>query len=265
MGGQAERRDILTTVVACGVVWLLFSSAWPLLPLRWFVTLIHEAGHATVASLVGGDVASVTINENGGGLTHWSYSGSMSSLRRVLVGAAGYVGAAIAGGFMMEFASRVRRGRLGLLLLAVVVAAIGIAWVPWETNPTGAAAQLSGSSDDDGRFTTYFCVAAVVVLVLLALQRSERVRRVTLLGIATVLCLASVDDMRTVLDMSSRGGHSDAAAAAEVTALSSWTWSVIWLLIGLLACGLGLWAALSDDEDARPGTPGAASQIGEAK
>lgn len=65
---------------------------------------------------------------------------------------------------------------------------------------------------------------------------------------ATAFCLASIDDLRLVLDLSSRGGHSDAAAAASVTSLSSWMWSAIWLVVGAGACALGLWAALSDDD-----------------
>jgi hypothetical protein len=253
-GGAVDRREVLTTVGIAAFVWLLFSSAAPLLPLRWFVTLVHEAGHALVATLVGGDVASVTINEHGGGLTSWSYAGEIPATRRVLVASAGYVGTAVVGGIMLELASRARRGRVAVLVLAALVAAIGLAWVPWNTNPDAFAAQVSGSSSGDGRFTTIFCVVAVAVLLALGLirgngARGDRVRRTVVLALATILCFASIDDLRGVLDISSRGGHSDAAVAAEVTALSSWMWSAIWLLAGAVACGLGLWAALGDGDD----------------
>jgi hypothetical protein len=80
MASNAERRDVLTTVGVVAVVWLLFSSAWPLLPLRWFVTLVHEAGHAVMVKLMGGYVASVTLYTNGGGLTRWTYTGDISVL-----------------------------------------------------------------------------------------------------------------------------------------------------------------------------------------
>src|SRR6266508_2967003 len=185
---QAERQEILTTVGVTAVVWLVFSSMTPLLPLRWFVTLVHESGHAVVATLVGGDVASVTINSHGGGLTNWSYRGDISTTKIVLVAAAGYVGAALVGGLMIEVGSRLRhgRGRLAVFLLAALVTAIGIAWVPWTTHPTGEAARLTGSSEGDGRFTTYFCIGAIVVLLLLGLQRSERLRRNAVLALATV-------------------------------------------------------------------------------
>lgn len=249
MGGGQDRREVLTTVGVAAFVWLLFSSTAPLLPLRWFVTLVHEAGHALVATLVGGDVASVTMNEHGGGLTYWSSTGDISTTKIVLVASAGYVGTAIVGGIMLELASQVRRGRVAVLVLAGLVAAIGLAWVPWNTDPGEFEAQVTGSSSGDGRFTTIFCVVAVAVLLLLAVVRWDRVRRVVVLALATILCFASIDDLRGVLDISSRGGHSDAAIAADVTALSSWMWSAIWLLIGVAACGLGIWAALSGQDD----------------
>jgi len=256
---EADRREVLTTVGVAAFVWLVFSSAWPLLPLRWLVTLVHEAGHALVATLVGGHVASVTMNEHGGGLTYWSYEGEVPTLRLILVASAGYVGTAVVGGVLLELATQVRRGRVAVLVLAALIAAIGLAWVPWNTAPDGLAAQVSGSSSGDGRFTTFFCVAAVAVLLVLAAVRWDRLRRTVVLAMATILCFASIDDLRTVLDISSRGGHSDAAIAAEATPLSSWMWSAIWLLLGAIACGLGLWAALGNDDAAAKSRPGSST------
>jgi hypothetical protein len=251
----AERREVLTTVGVTAFVWLVFSSAAPLLPVRWFVTLVHEAGHALVATLVGAHVSSVTMNEHGGGLTYWTYDAAeVPTVRLVLVASAGYVGTAIVGGVMIELAARVTRGRVAVLVLAALVAAIGIAWVPWHTDPGAFEAQVTGSSSGDGRFTTIFCVVAVAVLLALAAVRWDRLRRTVVLALATVLCFASIDDLRGVLDISSRGGHSDAALAADATALSSWMWSAIWLLVGGIACGLGLWAALGDDGETPAGT-----------
>ena len=256
MGGESsvvdaasvERRELTTTVGVTAVVWLLFSSAWPLLPVRWLVTLVHEAGHAAAATVLGGHVGSVTVNRHGGGLTQWSYAGEIPTLRRVLVASAGYVGAALVGGVMIELATRLRRGRLAVLVLAALVALIGLAWVPWRFDAEGPMAQVSGSSSGDGRFSTVFWIVAAAALVGLAVQPSERLRRVTVLALATSLCLASIDDLRQVMDISSRGGHSDAAAASAVTPLSSWMWSALWLLIGLGVCGAGLWSALSSQK-----------------
>jgi hypothetical protein len=249
MADRADRREALTTVGVTAFGWLVLSSAAPLLPLRWFVTLVHEAGHALVATLLGGHVSSVTINQHGGGLTSWTYVGEVPTWRLVLVASAGYVGTAIVGGVMLELTAQVRRGRVAVLVLAALVAVIGLAWVPWNTSPRSFEAQVTRSSSGDGRFTTLFCIGAVVVLLGLAALRSDRVRRTVVLALATILCFASIDDLRGVLDISSRGGHSDAAIAAAVTPLSSWMWSAIWLAFGALACALGLWSAFAHDPD----------------
>jgi hypothetical protein len=247
----ATRREFVLTIAIAAAVWILFSSAWPLLPLRWFVTLVHEAGHAAMATMMGGHVDSVTINSHGGGLTQWRYRDRVPTMRALLVASAGYLGAAIVGAFMVELGTRLRRGRWGAVALALVIAAIEFAWVPWRTHPTGVAAIASSSSSGDGRFTTLFCVLAVIAVMALAVQPWARLRRIVILVIATALCLASVDDLRAVLDISSRGGHSDAAAAAAITPLSAWLWSAIWLILGVAACGLAAWSALTREATAR--------------
>ena len=80
-------------------------------------------------------------------------------------------------------------------------------------------------------------------------------RRGVVVVLATCLCLGAVEDLRQVLDISSHGGHSDAAAAAAVTPLSSWVWAALWMLFGFAACGLALWSALARDEADRQAVP----------
>lgn len=63
------------------------------------------------------------------------------------------------------------------------------------------------------------------------------------MAIATCLCLGAVEDLQLLLDISRRGGHSDAALAAAVTPLSSWMWAAIWMLLGVAACVLATWSA----------------------
>lgn len=250
---RLTRRQILVLVGVTTAVWFVFSSSWILLPVRLLVTLVHEAGHALALELLGGDVQYVIINEHGGGLTSGRLPAPTSTLDQVLVSSAGYLGTAIVGGLLLEASTRLRRGRIGTVVLAVVIVVIGLAWVPWSVEPDAFSAAATGSSTGDGRFTILVCVLAVVALVGLAWQPIVRLRTGAVAVLATAFCLASIDDLRLVLDLSSRGGHSDAAAAASVTSLSSWMWAAIWLVMGAGACAVGLWAALSDDEaDAAP-------------
>lgn len=237
-------------VVVAGGLWMVLSATWLMLPFRLLVTLVHEANHAVAAEIVGGDVDYVIVNEHGGGLTSWDNEGQPSDTAILFVASAGYVGTAVIGALLIEGAARLRRGRVAAFGLAALVAAIGLAWVPWEVDPDPFSAANTGSDSGDGRFTVLVCVLAIATLVGIALQPSVRLRRLSITALATTLCLASVDDLRHVLDLSSRGGHSDAAIAAEFSPLSSWMWAGIWLLVGVGACALGLWAALSGDGSA---------------
>ena len=234
-------------VVVVAGLWMLLSASWVMLPFRILVTLVHEANHAVAAELIGGDVDYVIVNEHGGGLTAWDMDSQPSDTAIVFVASAGYVGTAVIGALLIEGAARLRRGRVAAFALAATIAAIGLAWVPMRVDPDPFSATATGSDSGDGRFTVLVCCLAVAALIGIALQPSVRVRRLTITALATTLCLASVDDLRQVLDWSSRGGHSDAAIAAEFSPLSSWLWAGIWLVLGIGACALGVWAALSGD------------------
>lgn len=242
---RVSRREIVGTVAVSAALWLVLSSTSLMLPLRLLVTLVHEAGHALAIQLLGGDVDYVIINAHGGGLTGGRLPSPTSATDQVLVSSAGYLGTALVGALALEGATRLRRGRIAAALLAVLVAAIGLAWVPWRVEPDAFSAAATGSGSGDGRFTVAVCSVAVLLLVGLAVQPFARLRTAVVLVLATTFCLASIDDLRQVLDLSARGGHSDAAMAAAVTPLSSWMWAAVWLVVGVAACVLGVWAAVS--------------------
>ncbi len=249
---RMTRRELIVTVAVVAVGCLALWTTPALLPLRLLVTLVHEAGHAVVAMLLGGSVQSVTINPREGGLTFFRLRTGAGPLTRVAIGSAGYVGTAIVGGALLELCSRLARARLALVGVAAAVAAIGLAWVPWSTAPDGAAAAATGSARGDGRFTILFCVAAVVVLGSLAAQPVVRVRRVALVTISTAMCLGAVEDLRLVLRISRAGGVSDASIVAAATPLPAWFWASAWLALGVAICALGVWSALGVTARARP-------------
>jgi hypothetical protein len=186
----------------------------------------------------------VTINANEGGLTHFSLA-HRSTWRMIAIGSAGYVGTAVVGGVLLELASRANRARAALGALAAIVVAIALAWVPWSTDPEASAAAATGSSTGDGRFTILCCVLYVVVLVGLAVQPHVVVRRVALVAIATALCLGAVEDLRLVFSLSRTGAVSDATIVATVAPLPAWCWAGLWFVLGVAACGVGLWSALT--------------------
>ena len=152
--------------------------------------------------------------------------------------------------------ARVGKARIALGAMALVVTAIGLAWVPLSTGPSGVAATSTGSSSGDGRFTIFFCVVAVLFFAGVAAQPIVRIRRIVLVAVATGLCLGAVEDLRLVLSLSRTGGHSDATIVSEAAFLPPLFWATIWLLLGVAACGLGLWSALGG-RDRRPSAPAA--------
>ena len=244
---RIDRRELLVTVAVVAVACFLLWTTPVLLPLRLLVTLVHEAGHATVAMLCGGSVQSLTVNANEGGLTRFSLPAGRSTFRLVAVGSAGYVGTAIVGGALLELCGRLGKARIALVALAATVAAIGLAWVPWSIAPDGVTAEASGSGRGDGRFTVLVVVLAVVVFVALAVQPVVRLRRVALVAVATALCLGAVEDLRVVLTIARTGGHSDASIVSDAAFLPPWFWASLWMLIGVAACALACWSALARD------------------
>lgn len=245
------RQELLVTVTVVGLACLVLWRSPVLLPLRLLVTLVHEAGHALVALLAGASVQSVTINAHEGGLTSFSLS-DPGTLRLVAIGSAGYVGTAVVGGLLLASCGRMRTGRLGLALLAGAVVAVLLAWVPWSIRPSAASAAATGSSSADGRYTIVFCVLAAAALAGLAWQPRQQVRRLALVAIATGLCLGAVEDLSGVLRLSRQGGHSDATIVARAAFLPPWVWASLWLLLGVAACALGVWAALRRGDEPAP-------------
>ena len=249
------RREVIVTVAATALVWLLFSGFWLFVPLRLLVTLVHEASHALAAMATGADVGSVTVNRFGGGLTR--FRGDTGTFGRLVIASAGYVGTALVGAVMLELCRRLRSGRVALGGLAFLVAAIGLAWVPWRVDDIDAVSRAAtGSGSGDGRFTILVCVLAVAALAALAAQPWVQARRTAVIVLATCLCFGAVEDLRRVFDISRTGGHSDAAIAADLTPLPSWLWAALWLVLGVVVCAGAVWSVAvrrpSDDSPAAP-------------
>lgn len=243
---RITRRQLVVTVAVASLVVLALWDTVLVWPLQLLVTFVHEAMHAVVATVFGRDVLSVTINSHGGGLTYTR--GTPSTGVALLVSSAGYVGAAVLGGVLLEVCSRLRTARVALATLAAGVAGVLVAWVPLRIDPSGPVAQATGSSSGDGVFTIVFALGAVAALVALAVQPLIWLRRGVLVVVATALCLGAVEDLRGVLASSRRGSASDAVAAAAISPLPAWAWATLWLLIGVLACVAGAWSAFASWE-----------------
>lgn len=218
---------------------LVVTVLWPtpvLLPLRLLVTFVHEAGHALAANLVGGDVVSLTINPNEGGLTFSRFEATRP--RRMLVASAGYVGATLIGAALLAALRHLRTGRAVLASFAVGIALATVLWVRSAPDP-GAFAGATGSGRNDGWFTLLFSIFAVVVFGGLAWKATVGIRRAAVTLVAAGLCFGALEDVWQLVGSGNRR-HSDAETLADLTFLPSVVWAVLWLLVGLVVVTLSV-------------------------
>jgi len=87
------------------------------LPFKLLTVFIHELGHATAALLCCGKVTSITVQENEGGLTNFTYK---KECVRFWVTPAGYIGSSLVGAALLIASAKV----IGALVACGVLAAI---------------------------------------------------------------------------------------------------------------------------------------------
>lgn len=246
--------------VAALVVFLFFWGTPPLYPVRLLVTLMHESGHALAARSIGGTVVSVSISPGSGGLTVTQFEPSL--LHRVWVSSGGYLGSAIAGAVLLAAAGRLRTGRFILGALAAWLAVVGVAWVRFvPPSVSGGVASATGHARTDGLFTLTFIFGVCGALLLLAWKAPVWIRRITIVFLATLSCLAALEDVKLLFGYGLEGSFSDADAMAQATGIPAAIWAALWLVISLVAVALGFRSMLraSRAAQARRSRTGSAS------
>ena len=206
-------------VVATGVVALLLVLApatWP--RVRLGVTVVHEAGHALVAVLVGRRLRSIRLHSDTSGVT--LSSGRPRGPGVVAMLAAGYLAPA---GLGVVAAVLLADGRsVGLLWLLVVLAAALLLWV---RNGYGFLVLLAGGT----------------VVVLLTWYADGQVQSVAAYLVAWVLLLASPRPLVELLRAGRRRGRSsDPDQLARLTRVPAVLWTLLLLLANLAGLVVGV-------------------------
>lgn len=207
--------------VAASVSLVVSLTPWAhilLYPFKLFTTWVHECSHAFAAVLVGGSVASITIDPDTSGLTRSLVPASR--LARGLVSSAGYLGAAVVGCLLMA-ATRVERWSHAILY--GLGACLFLTLVIWMGNAFGAVVVLAWG----------------LVLVLLARKGVAGAVRFVLSLLAVQVALNAVFDIRVLFLV--KGGPSDAATMARLFFLPAWFWASAWMLMSLAMLGATLW------------------------
>jgi hypothetical protein len=185
-------------------------------------TAAHESGHAFVADLLTGDVVSITVFRDGGGIAFTE--ASSSDWRSFLVAGAGYPATLLAG---LALLGAVLLARSSRQVAAVGAAATLVALVLW----TPFSARVPSVDDGDQRFTFFVLLLLAAALAGAAAlpDRFDTARRVVLGAIAVGLLADAFRAGRDLVTI--EGSFGDTATDADALAESSgilgataWAW-----------------------------------------
>jgi hypothetical protein len=206
-------------VLATGVVALLLvlvPATWP--RVRLGVTVVHEAGHAVVAVLVGRRLRSITLHSDTSGLT--VSRGKPTGPGMVAMLAAGYLAPALLG---LLAALLLAAGRsVGLLWLLVVLTAALMLWV---RNGYGFLVLLLGGAG----------------VLALTWYGDGTVQSVAAYLITWLLLLAAPRPLVELLAAGRRRGRtSDADQLARLTRVPAVVWIGLLLMANLAGLAVGV-------------------------
>lgn len=197
-------------------------------------TAAHEAGHAAFADVLAGEVLSITVFREGGGVT--LSQASDSGWRTFLVSGAGYPMTLFAALALLTGALFGRSSRPIATGEAAAAAVALLLWTPFNS-------PIQGISDGDQRFTWIVLALAAALLAgaAAAPDRYDLARRIALGAIAVGLlsdAFRATKDL-VVIEDAAGGTASDADGLADAAGvLSAGTWS--WLMrLALFAIAAG--------------------------
>ena len=221
-----RRNALWMAVLATGVVFILWNIpqlSFILYPFRLFVTFVHEAGHALMASFTGGGVESFTVIANGTGWTK-TWGGN-----RVLILVAGYLGAAFFGAALFYLVNTVPFPRKIALALGTFIVVISL-----FMGAQGIALIIG--------------VLSGVALILVSVRGSIE------LNIFVLNFLAIITGLNAALDIIQLMGNTgvglgnvqnDAAALASITPpIPAAAWAFLWALSAVLMLGASVYYSI---------------------
>ncbi len=235
---EATRQEIdpKTTLSLIGmfvVVWVLWDT--PIVyPIKIFVVCLHELGHAAAALLTGGEVVSIQVFPDQGGLTT-----ARGGLPFIIL-SAGYTGSVLAGGALLYLSSYRRWGRV---LMAALAALIALSTLLFFRNVFGIVYGLGIAG----------------AMLFSASRLSEAVNYYVLRFVAVASCLYALLDIRSDLfvlqpaDLSANGVITDAMALEHLTNIPALFWAIVWMVISIVMLFrfLSLSARVGDHSDTR--------------
>lgn len=194
------------------VLWFLWDTP-AVYPLRIFVVLLHEISHGLAAVATGGSIVRIGLSPDEGGVTY-TLGGNL-----FLTLSAGYLGS-LAWGLALLEAARARAKRIRFI-----------------TAGLGALLVLMAILFVRGWFGWVFTLLAGALLIVAARRLAPRGQAVLLTVLGMTSALYAVLDIRS--DVLQRPHlESDAHMLMELTGVPTLVWGVLWIGVGLAACGV---------------------------
>jgi hypothetical protein len=204
---KSKLRFLLGFALFFAALWLLWDTVL-VYPLKIFVVLLHETSHAVAAVATGGSIQRITLDPLQGGACYCPGGNAFLTL------SAGYLGSLLWGGLMIS-AARSRRVRADLVnaLIGGLVIALTLLYV---RNGFGFA----------------FGVAFGIGMIVTSRKVTASLNRTLLLTLGLTSALYAILDIKSdVIDRPEL--RSDAHMLAEITAVPTLAWGVIWIGVAL--------------------------------
>lgn len=203
---KAPRRRLVLPLLMGTAFVVLFDSPF-VYPFRLFVVFLHEASHGVAAFLTGGQVLSIGLGADEGGVC------------------------VTRGGWPFVI---LNAGYLGSLLWGVAFLALGENRrnAPPVLGAIGAFALVAAALYVRTPFGFAYTLAAGLVLVIAAAKLPVGVSEVLLAAIGAMSVLYAVADITSDV-IRRHSAQSDAAALARLTGVPAVVWGVLWIGVSL--------------------------------
>ena len=204
--------DLFKRYFALFIIFVGIALLWNtvvMIPLKLFVVFMHEVSHGLAAIATGGEIVTIEVNQNQGGMALTKGGSRFWTLT------AGYLGSLLWGGIILLLAARTHldKGISVLIGIGMIVISIGF------------------GSDV---FTYLFGIGFGVVLILFGIFLPEVVNDWMLRIIGVTSCLYAILDIKSdVLDRSHL--RSDARMLSEeIGVFSTEVWGILWIFIAIV-------------------------------
>ncbi len=210
MSLRKDQYFLLLAALASAIIWLTPLARWLILPLNLLNTHLHELCHALAGFGTGGLVHKIEVYADGSGVT-FTQGGTPA-----VIAAAGYVGTAAIGGFIIAMSGSPKGAR-------------GMMWTTFGFLALTQVLFLRG--DMVGVISLVFWLVALGLL-----SRYLKDDAVIFAGqfLGMQMCFTSLQAFADLLKISwISDTHSDAKLMQEATGIPDFFWASAWMLFAL--------------------------------